>query len=150
VTMGTPIISKISNTGVLTLPTSSDTLVGRATTDIFTNKRITRRCGTIASAGTITPTSDDVDEYIVTAQGAALTIEQPSGTPTDAQTLILRLKDDGTARAITWHTGSAGDYRFSTDLAAPTTTIVSKTLYCGFLYNSTETRWDCLAILNNF
>jgi len=39
-TLTTPIISTISNTGALTLPTSTDTLVGRATTDTLTNKTI--------------------------------------------------------------------------------------------------------------
>ena len=39
-TLTTPIISSISNTGTITLPTSSDTLVGRATTDTLTNKTI--------------------------------------------------------------------------------------------------------------
>ena len=37
-TLTTPIIATISNSGTLTLPTSSDTLVGRATSDTFTNK----------------------------------------------------------------------------------------------------------------
>ena len=37
-TLTTPVISSISNTGTLTLPTSTDTLVGRATTDTLTNK----------------------------------------------------------------------------------------------------------------
>jgi len=37
-TLTTPIIASISNTGTLTLPTSTDTLVGKATTDTFTNK----------------------------------------------------------------------------------------------------------------
>ena len=37
-TLTTPIFSSIVNTGTLTLPTSTDTLVGRATTDTFTNK----------------------------------------------------------------------------------------------------------------
>jgi len=39
-TLTAPIISTISNTGTLTLPTSTDTLVGRATTDTLTNKTI--------------------------------------------------------------------------------------------------------------
>ena len=39
-TLTTPIISSISNTGTITLPTASDTLVGRATTDTLTNKTI--------------------------------------------------------------------------------------------------------------
>ncbi len=37
----TPVISSIVNTGTLTLPTSTDTLVGRATTDTLTNKTLT-------------------------------------------------------------------------------------------------------------
>ena len=40
-TLTTPVISSISNTGTLTLPTSNDTLVGRATTDTLTNKTLT-------------------------------------------------------------------------------------------------------------
>jgi hypothetical protein len=44
-TLTSPIISSISNTGTLTLPTSTDTLMGKATTDILTNK-------TYDSAGT--------------------------------------------------------------------------------------------------
>ena len=40
-TLTTPIISSISNSGTLTLPTSTDTLVGRATTDTLTNKTLT-------------------------------------------------------------------------------------------------------------
>jgi hypothetical protein len=40
-TITTPTISSIVNTGTLTLPTSTDTLVGRATTDTLTNKTLT-------------------------------------------------------------------------------------------------------------
>lgn len=40
-TLTAPVISSISNTGTLTLPTSTDTLVGRATTDTLTNKTLT-------------------------------------------------------------------------------------------------------------
>jgi hypothetical protein len=40
-TLTTPVISSITNTGTLTLPTSTDTIVGRATTDTLTNKTLT-------------------------------------------------------------------------------------------------------------
>ena len=55
-TLTTPTISSISNTGTLTLPTSTDTLVGRDTTDTLTNKTIT----TLVNGGAITiPTGTD-------------------------------------------------------------------------------------------
>ncbi len=50
-TLTTPTIASIQNTGTLTLPTSTDTLVGRATTDTLTNKTLTTP--KIASNGTI-------------------------------------------------------------------------------------------------
>jgi len=40
-TLTSPVIGTIVNTGTLTLPTSTDTLVGRATTDTLTNKSLT-------------------------------------------------------------------------------------------------------------
>ena len=60
-TLTTPIISTISNTGTITLPTSTDTLVGRATTDTLTNKTLTTPViSSISNTGTITlPTSTD-------------------------------------------------------------------------------------------
>lgn len=54
-TLTAPIISSISNTGTLTLPTSTDTLVGRATTDTLTNKTLTSPTLTTPVLGT--PTS---------------------------------------------------------------------------------------------
>lgn len=60
-TLTTPIISTISNTGTLTLPTSTDTIVGRATTDTLTNKTLTSPViSQISNSGTLTlPTSTD-------------------------------------------------------------------------------------------
>lgn len=115
-------------------------------TNTLTNKRITSRIGTETSSATSTPTADSVDQWNITALAAADAIAAPTGTPTDGQSLILRIKDNGTARALTWN----AIYRASSDLTLPSTTIISKTMYCEFLYNSADTKWDFVGFLNNF
>jgi hypothetical protein len=57
-TLTSPIISTISNTGTLTLPTSTDTLVGRATTDTLTNKTLTSPALTTPTISTLTTNGD--------------------------------------------------------------------------------------------
>ncbi len=143
-TLSAPVFSSITNTGTLTLPTSSDTLVGRATSDTLTNKRITARIGTTASGTTITPTGDSSDQYNVTALAADATIAIPSGTPTNGQKLILRFKDNGTARALTWTT-SAGGYR-AVGVTLPTTTVISSVLYVGCIWNAQDSFYDVVAV----
>ena len=147
-TLSAPVISSIVNTGTLTLPTSTDTLVGRATTDTLTNKRITLRIGTVTTTGTVTPTGDSSDQYEVIATGT-LTIAAPSGTPTDGQKLMLRVKNNGTvtAQTITWTTTS-GAYRVI-GVTLPTATPSNATTgvaYVGCVYNSADTYWDVLAV----
>lgn len=129
----------------MTLPGSSTTLVGIDTTQTLTNKRVTPRIGTVADAATITPTSDTSDQYNVTALAQAATIASPSGTPTDGQKLVLRIKDNGTARALTWTTGVSGSYR-AVGVTLPTTTVISKTVYIGCIWNAADSRWDAVAV----
>jgi hypothetical protein len=102
--------------------------------------------GTTASSATPTPTADTNDQFTVTALAANATVGAPTGTPTDGQRLIIRIKDNGTARTLAFN----AIYRASTDLPLPSTTILSKTLYLGFIYNSADTKWDLVALLNNF
>lgn len=93
------------------------------------------------STATLTVNSDTTDIEIVTAQAEAISIANPTGTPTQGQKLIYRLKDNGTARAITWN----AIFR-AIGVTLPTTTTISKTIYVGFIYNSTDTKWDCVAV----
>lgn len=132
--------------GVINDQTSGGTYITSTSTSTLTNKRITKRVGTTTSTSTLTIDSDSYDMYTVTALAGALTIAAPTGTPTVGQSLIVRLKDNATARALTWNS----IFRASSTLALPTTTVISKTLYCGFIYNTTDSKWDMLAYLDNF
>lgn len=138
------IMSSVTNTGTITFPTTTTTLVGTVDTATMTNKRVSPRVGTVASGSTITPTGDASDMYTVTALAAPATINAPSGTPTDGQKLIIRLKDNGTARALTWTT-TAGAYRV-VGTTLPTTTVATKTTYVGCIYNSAAGYWDVVAV----
>lgn len=140
-TLTSPSISTISNTGTITLPTSTDTLVGRQTTDTLTNKRINPRIGSEASNATPTVNTDLYDAYSITALAANITSFGASGTPVDFQKLIIRIKDNGTARTIAW--SSAFQARGT---ALPTTTVASKVLTIGFIYDSATSKWGCVAV----
>lgn len=95
----------------------------------------------VASSATPTPAADFYDQYNLTAQAAAAAIAAPTGTVTDGTSLIFRIKDNGTARALTWN----AVYR-AIGVTLPTTTVVSKTLYVGCKWNSTDAVWDVLAV----
>jgi hypothetical protein len=76
-TLTTPIIASISNTGLLTLPTSTDTLVGRATTDTLTNKTISGSNNTltnIGNASALTNSSVTVGTTAIALGGTSLTL----------------------------------------------------------------------------
>lgn len=113
-------------------------LTGTAT---LTNKRITDRVGTTASSSTPTPTGDSSDLYTVTALAANATFAAPTGTPTDGQKLLIRIKDNGTARTLAWN----AIYR-AVGVTLPTTTVISKTLYVGCIWNAADSKWDVIAV----
>jgi hypothetical protein len=110
----------------------------------ITGTRINPRVTNITSGSTITPPSDTADQYSVTALAVPATIAIPSGTAVAGQKLTIRIKDNGTARALTWTT-SAGGYRVIGS-TLPTTTVISKTVYVGCIYNSTDSFWDVVAV----
>lgn len=124
-----------------------DALAGKASltgTETLTNKRITPRVISATSYTTDTGTSLDVstcDQFEITAQAGALKFNNPGGTPVGGQKLIIRIKDNGTARALTYDT-----YFRAMGNSLPTTTVLSKTLYMGFIYNATDTKWDLVAV----
>jgi len=101
------------------------------------------RVNTVASSATPSINTDTTDMFTITALAAAITSMSTNltGTPQNGQKLIIRILDNGTARAITWGSSFA-----SRGVQLPTTTVLSKYLYVGFIYNSTTSTWDCVAV----
>lgn len=105
--------------------------------------RINPRNYTVASLSSITPSISDYDQLNITALAANLTINAPTGSPIPASgnKIMLRIKDNGTSRTLTWDS----IYR-AMGVTIPTATTASKTMYVSAIYNSTNSKWDVIAV----
>jgi nitrogen fixation protein len=130
---------------------NNDALIYESSTQLWKNKTIatalgytpasyTPRVQSVTSAATVTPTNLN-DLVKITAQAAALVLANPTGTWDEGQPLMIRIKDNGTARAITFDT----NYR-AIGVTLPTTTVLSKTTYLGLIYNATDDFFDVIGV----
>jgi hypothetical protein len=120
----------------VTVPTISST-------NTLSNKRIVPRVTTIASSATPTINTDNTDVVTITALATAITsmTTNLTGTPNDFDKLIIRIKDNGTARAITW-----GASFVSSGATLPTTTVISKVTTVGLIEDTVKAKWICIAV----
>jgi sarcosine oxidase gamma subunit len=140
---------RISNAGGVSVGTTTDPGAGK----ILAAKGILPRVN--AQTTTASPwawNSDDYDQQSFSALANALTINADAGTPTDGQKTILRFKDNGTTRTLTFTGGASKAFR---DLSGQLTvsgsnftyaTVVSKLVYFGCVYNGADARWDIVAV----
>jgi hypothetical protein len=127
-TIGTALVA--GNSVSITVDDAGDTITIAQTPNIQS----------VVSAATVTPTFAN-DLVKITAQAVGLTLANPTGTAVPGRGLAIRIKDNGTARAISFDT----QYR-ALGVTLPTTTVISKTLYLGLIYNSDDTKWDVVAV----
>ena len=98
------------------------------------------RMSTTASTSSLTMDIASFDEYAVTALTTSITLNAASGLEGDK--LILRLKASSATQNISY---TANVFRGGTDLPLPDIVLSSKTTYCGFRYNATDSRWDLIS-----
>jgi len=133
-TLTAPVISSFINTGTMTVPTISGTLVQYVE-------------GGVTSSATPAPQGDGRENYLdITALATNASFSAPSGTAVNHNTLLVRIKDNGTTRALSW----AASYRAGSDFALPTTTVADKTMYIMFVYNGADSKWDCTGLTQGF
>ena len=121
-TLTSPVIATISNTGTLTLPTSTDTLVGRATTDTLTNKTIDT--GSFSKKQTFTADAAGSDP--------AATFQVPTGSTSTKSIDILN-----TAGTSVAYIGNGGSFRTTSWLSTGTTSPSAQLTVIGNTTTST-------------
>ena len=131
-TLTTPIISSISNTGTVTLPTSTDTLVGRATTDTLTNKTLTSPTLTSPVLDTAISGTAFKDEDTMTSDSAtAVASQQSIKAYVDTQVATIPTGDITAVVAGTGLSGggTSGSVTLNADVTdSSTTTFTNKTI----------------------
>lgn len=117
-------------------------LTGKPDLTVYAVKTELLNSQSVASSATPTPVgSSRENEYYLTALAVNALFGVPSGTIVNGNTLFIRIEDNGTVRTLTWNV----IYRAMSE-TLPSTTVVGKILYVGFVYNSTDNKWDCIGI----
>jgi len=150
---GLPIAGLVNSTsaalglGTIELGHATDTTLSRSAAGVLAVEDVV-----VTTEGTTTETSSATTTvaiagtrhtHTITALAAADAIAAPTSviTLSDRNTLVIRIKDNATARALTWN----AVFR-AVGVTLPTTTVVSKTMYVGCKYNVADTKWDVIAV----
>jgi Pectate lyase superfamily protein len=107
----------------------------------------TLRATTVAYAATVTPDADTTDILNIGALTAGLTLNAPTGTPVDGQTLVLRCLQDGTGGyTITYNAA----YAFGTDVTNTDPAGANAKWERTFRWNATDSKWRAVDLVRGF
>ncbi len=99
-----------------------------------------RTVESLTDAATVTPDSTNDGGYL-TSLSQTTTVANPTGSPTNFQQYILRIKSTA-SHSLTW----GNQFRGTATLILPASTTGSNlTDYYGFQWNAQDGKWDLLA-----
>lgn len=103
---------------------------------------------TIAYAASITPNANVQDVVNVGTLTGAITINAPSGTPSDGQNMRFRFVEDGTGGwAITWN----ATFVFGTDITTALIPVTASAKFeVMFTWNATDSKWRAVSLVRGF
>jgi hypothetical protein len=143
-------MGKLSSYGENTAPALGDFLLGDTSATNTTNRfkiqnlrgpLTAKRVSPNVSPAAPAPNFDTTDIFAISALANAAAFAAPTGTPADGQVLNIRIKDNGTAQALTFN----AIYR-PIGVTLPTTTVANKVLYLGGLWNAQDSTFDILSV----
>lgn len=143
-------LSKFTNSDRDLIPAVNGTIIFNttdSTVQVFNNSSwVTlsvpqNNIANITSSSTITPNADQAQQLNITALAENCTLNAPIGSPRNGQKLIIRIKDDGSNRLLTWNSA----YR-QIGVSLPSSTVAGKVSYVGCLYNQQDSLWDVIAV----
>lgn len=113
---------------------------GDVSTSTKFSGRFVKNVQSVTTTATFTHNYDSYSEGKITALGSALSMAAPTGTPVDGEKFLIRIKDDGVSRAISWNSAFAENGG-----VLVLNTVPGKWHTLGFIYNSTTNKTACVA-----
>lgn len=94
-----------------------------------------------STSGTITPDFNAYSQYNVEGLTGGITMASPTSALQNGRRRVLRIKDNGTSRTISWDSA----YR-AVGVTLPASTTAGKALYIGLIYCAADSKWDAVAL----
>jgi hypothetical protein len=148
----------LNNLSITTLTTSGAAAIGGALsaasgaiTGVLTvaSKGVLGEAVVALTDGATVDLDASLGSVFTLSAGGNRTILAPTNA-TNGQKIIIRHLASGADRTLSLTTGSAGAFRFGTDITALTATTSAKTDYIGCVYNGADSRWDVVAVSKGF
>lgn len=118
----------VSSTGGVTF-NAVGSGAGFAFSDPVSSTRVIPVTSFTTSASSLTPDFTAYRAYGYTALAANLTINAPTGSPSNGETLDIYIKDDGTSRTLSWNAAY-----IETGITLPASTTVGKAIIISIVY----------------